>query len=79
MGDLKSAMTAYESALRHNPYSVAAMNSISCILRTKEQFSKAVEYLQSILNLDNSNGDIWGSLGKSESAESHCSTHFAKV
>jgi len=63
MGDLDRAMSAYESALRHNPYSIPAMNSISCILRTKEQFSKAVEYLQSILNLDNSNGDIWGSLG----------------
>ncbi|KAF8420056.1 hypothetical protein EV426DRAFT_538069 [Tirmania nivea] len=63
MGDLDRAMSAYESALRHNPYSISAMNSISCILRTKEQFSKAVEYLQSILNLDNSNGDIWGSLG----------------
>lgn len=65
MGDLNCAMTAYEYALRQNPYSIPAMNSISCILRTKEQFSKAVEYLQSILNLDNTNGDIWGSLGKS--------------
>lgn len=56
-------MVAYENALRQNPYSIPAMNSISCILRTKEQFSKAVEYLQSILNLDGNNGDIWGSLG----------------
>lgn len=63
MGDLDRAMAAYENALRQNPYSIPAMNSISCILRTKEQFSKAVEYLQSILNLDGNNGDIWGSLG----------------
>ncbi|KAI5791710.1 hypothetical protein DFH27DRAFT_485904 [Peziza echinospora] len=63
MGDLENAMSAYEAALRQNPYSIPAMNSISCILRTKEQFSKAVEYLQSILNLDSTNGDIWGSLG----------------
>lgn len=63
IGDLDRAMSAYEAALRQNPYSIPAMNSISCILRTKEQFSKAVEYLQSILNLDGSNGDIWGSLG----------------
>lgn len=63
MGDLDRAMVAYENALRQNPYSIPAMNSISCILRTKEQFSKAVEYLQSILNLDGNNGDIWGSLG----------------
>lgn len=63
MGDLDRATAAYESALRMNPYSVPAMNSISCILRTKEQFPKAVEYLQSILNIDSSNGEIWGSLG----------------
>ncbi|CUS09562.1 unnamed protein product [Tuber aestivum] len=63
MGDLDRAMGAYENALRQNPYSIPAMNSISCILRTKEQFAKAVEYLQSILNLDATNGDIWGSLG----------------
>lgn len=63
MGDLDRATQAYEAALRMNPYSIPAMNSISCILRTKEQFPKAVEYLQSILNMDSSNGDIWGSLG----------------
>lgn len=63
MGDYDRAMQAYEAALRLNPYSIIAMNSISCILRTKEQFPKAVEYLQSILNMDNNNGDIWGSLG----------------
>lgn len=63
MDDLDRAASAYESALRQNPYSIPAMTQIASILRTKEQFSKAVEYLQSILNLDQSNGDIWGSLG----------------
>ena len=33
MGDLDRAMTAYESALRQNPYSIPAMNSISSILK----------------------------------------------
>lgn len=63
MGDLDRATQAYESALRMNPFSVPAMNSISCILRTKEEFPKAVEYLQSILQIDSANGEIWGSLG----------------
>ncbi|KAI9681380.1 MAG: glucose repression mediator protein [Caeruleum heppii] len=63
MGDLDGATTAYEQALRHNPHSIPAMNAISCILRTKEQFHKAVEYLQSILKVDQNNGDVWGSLG----------------
>lgn len=63
LGDLDRAMQAYEAALRMNPYSVSAMNLISTILRTKEQFPKAVDYLQSILNMEPSNGEIWGSLG----------------
>lgn len=63
MGDLDGALHAYEQALRHNQYSVAAMNQISSILRTRELFPKAVEYLQSILKLDPQNGEVWGSLG----------------
>lgn len=63
MGDLDGAMNAYEQALRHNQWSIAAMNAISCILRTKEQFPKAVEYLQNILKLDAGSGETWGSLG----------------
>lgn len=63
MGDLDGAMNAYEQALRHNQWSISAMNAISCILRTKEQFPKAIEYLQNILKLDPSNGETWGSLG----------------
>lgn len=49
--------------MRHNQYSIGAMNAISCILRTKENFPRAVEYLQAILKLDTTNGDVWGSLG----------------
>ena len=63
MGDLDNALHAYEQALRHNQWSVTAMLAISSILRTREQFPKAVEYLQSILKLDPNNGDVWGSLG----------------
>ena len=57
-------MTAYENALRHNGYSIQALNAISCILRTKENFPRAVEYLQTILKIDGNNGEVWGSLGK---------------
>ncbi|MCJ1253394.1 hypothetical protein MMC24_001205 [Lignoscripta atroalba] len=63
MGDLDGAVNAYEQALRHNQYSIQAMNAISCILRTKENFPRAVEYLQTILKLDANNGEVWGSLG----------------
>lgn len=64
MGDLDGAMSAYEQALRHNQWSIPAMNAISCILRTREQFQKAIEYLQNIIKLDAKNGETWGSLGK---------------
>ncbi len=57
-------MAAYEHALRANPHSIPAMNSISLILRTREEFPKAAEYLHAILKLDNTNGEAWGSLGR---------------
>ncbi|KAH8424688.1 putative transcriptional corepressor Cyc8 [Aspergillus melleus] len=63
MGDLDGAMNAYEQALRHNQWSIPGMNAVSCILRTKEQFPKAIEYLQNILKLDPTSGETWGSLG----------------
>jgi Flp pilus assembly protein TadD len=61
--DSDGALFAYEQALRHNCQSIQALNAISCILRTKENFPRAVEYLQTILKLDQSNGEVWGSLG----------------
>ncbi|KAI9697270.1 MAG: hypothetical protein M1836_004834 [Candelina mexicana] len=63
MGDLDGAVYAYEQSLRHNQWSVPAMNAISCIYRTKEAFPRAVEYLQQILKLEGTNGEVWGSLG----------------
>ncbi len=65
LGNLDDAMAAYERALHANPQSVPAMTAISLILRTREEFHKAVEYLQGILKIDNTNGDVWGSLGMS--------------
>ena len=64
MGDSEGAIHAYEQALRHNYQSIQAMNAISCIFRTKENFPRAVEFLQGILKLDSSNGEAWGSLGQ---------------
>ncbi|KAK6825258.1 hypothetical protein PG989_013002 [Apiospora arundinis] len=63
LGSLDDAMSAYEHALRANPQSIPAMNAISLILRTREEFHKAVEFLQAILKIDDRNGEVWGSLG----------------
>lgn len=40
------------------------MQGIACILRTKDHFPQAVEYLRTILKVDPANGEVWGSLGK---------------
>lgn len=64
LGSPEEAVQAYTAALRANPNSVAAMNAISLILRTREEFHKAVEFLQDILKLEPTNGEAWGSLGK---------------
>ena len=65
MGDADAALQSYEQALRINQWSIPAMQSISCILRTKEQFPNAVEYLRTILSVDKMNGEVWGNLGMS--------------
>jgi glucose repression mediator protein len=66
MGDPEGAIDAYQQALRHNQWSVTAMNAISHILRAREKFPEAMEFLRSILKLDPNNGDVWGSLGMPE-------------
>lgn len=63
MGDTDEATAAYSTALRANPRSIPAMNGMSNILRASNQFNKAIDYLQNILKLDQSNGEVWGSLG----------------
>ncbi|KAK4120848.1 TPR-like protein [Parathielavia appendiculata] len=63
MGNLDDAMASYERALRTNPNSIPAMNAMSSVLRTREDFPKAAEYLNAILKLDERNGEAWGCLG----------------
>lgn len=63
VGNSDEAIASYEHALRANPRSITAMIAISGILRHQEQFHKAVDFIQNILKLDPSNGEIWGSLG----------------
>ncbi|KAK5016078.1 glucose repression mediator protein [Cryomyces antarcticus] len=65
MGELDSAILSYEHAMLFNQWSVPAMQAISGILRTKDQFPAAVEYLKQIIKVESSNGDVWSSLGTS--------------
>lgn len=40
MTDYDKAMNCYESALRHNPYSVVALSQIASLCRGREQFGR---------------------------------------
>jgi tetratricopeptide (TPR) repeat protein len=62
-GSPDDAMIAYQHALRANPNSIPALNAMSLVLRNREDFPKAAEYLNAILKLDDRNGEAWGSLG----------------
>jgi tetratricopeptide (TPR) repeat protein len=64
LGDHEGALFAYEQALRHNQWSTGTLNAISCILRTKEKYPEAMEYLKNILKVEPANGEAWGNLGK---------------
>ena len=65
MNDFDGAIVCYEHALKYNTWSVPAMQGIACILRAKDLFPQAVEYLRTILKVDPANGEVWGSLGMS--------------
>ncbi|KAL0094606.1 hypothetical protein J3Q64DRAFT_1629680 [Phycomyces blakesleeanus] len=63
MTDYDKAINCYESALRHNPYSVAALSQIASLCRGREQFGRAVDFFKRILDIQESNGETWAALG----------------
>lgn len=64
MNDQNRALEAFENALRHNPNSVLGLSAVASIWRNRDQFDKAIEYFQRILNIKQDNGEVWGSMGK---------------
>lgn len=64
LGDLDRATTSYESALRHNAYSIVALSQIAAICRSKEEFKKAAEYFGRVVDIAPESGDVWGALGE---------------
>ncbi|KDR84740.1 hypothetical protein GALMADRAFT_233056 [Galerina marginata CBS 339.88] len=63
MGDLEHALSAYENALRHNPTSVSGLTQVAGIARIKENYPKAVDFFQRVLQIEEDNGEIWSALG----------------
>jgi len=57
------ALSAYEAALKVNPYSVVALAGLAAIYKEKEQFPKAVEYYSKSLQIDPNNGQVWREIG----------------
>lgn len=64
MDDHDRAISAYEAALRHNPYSVPTLNAIASLHRSLDRFSKAIDYFQRVLNIQPENGETWGAMGE---------------
>ena len=64
MQDQDRALVAFENALRHNPTSILGPNAVASIARSRDNFDKAIEYFQRILNIKQDNGEVWGSMGE---------------
>jgi len=62
-GDLDKALQCFNKVLFFNPVNVKALIQLASICRKREQFPKAIEYLQMILSMDAKNGEVWGALG----------------
>lgn len=65
MGELDRALVAFQHALRHNPNSILGLNAVATIARNREDWDKAIEYYQRILNIKQDNGEVWGAMGGS--------------
>ncbi|KAF9652054.1 TPR-like protein [Thelephora ganbajun] len=63
MGNVEHALSAYENALRHNPNSLPGLIQVAGIARIKEDYQKAIDYFQRVVELQNDNGEVWSSLG----------------
>ncbi|WVR03385.1 hypothetical protein IAU60_000376 [Kwoniella sp. DSM 27419] len=63
MNNQDRALSAFENALRHNPSSVLGLNAVASIARSRDNFDKAIEYFQRMLNINQENGEVWGSMG----------------
>jgi tetratricopeptide (TPR) repeat protein len=63
-GDLDGAAACYEQALRHNSYSIPAMLGVANILKQRDQFAQAIDYLNAITKIEDNHGEVWALLGK---------------
>lgn len=62
LSETDRAIHAYESALRHNPYSSSALLRLAGLFKLKERYSQAADCYQRLLNIESQNGEYWSSL-----------------
>jgi|MDTA01.3.fsa_nt_gb glucose repression mediator protein len=63
VNDPQKASDAYEHVLKHNDRNVHALLQLASISRLQERFSDAVNYLQKVLEIDGSSGEVHGAIG----------------
>ncbi|KAI8355144.1 hypothetical protein BD560DRAFT_484455 [Blakeslea trispora] len=63
MTDYDKAISCYDAALKHNPYSIVALSQVASLCRGREQFGRAVEYFKRILSIQENNGETWAAIG----------------
>ena len=64
MGCTEMALNSYDRSLHFDRYSVETLHAIAELLRTEDKYDQAVEYLESILRVDNGDGASWSHLGE---------------
>jgi glucose repression mediator protein len=63
VNDLQKASDAYKHVLEQNDRNVHALLQLASISRMQERFNDAVEYLNRILKIDGSSGEVHGAIG----------------
>ena len=63
MTDYDKAISCYDAALKHNPYSIVALSQVASLCRGREQFGRAVEYFKRILSIQENNGETCAAIG----------------
>ena len=63
MGGVDQALSCYLHALYYNPYNSTTLRQVAGLYEWKGQYQDAVEIFERLINLDNTNSNLWGALG----------------
>ena len=63
VNELTKAADAYQHVLQHNDRNVHALLQLASISRMQERFADAVRYLDSVIKIDGSSGEVHGAIG----------------